>query len=150
MRLIVSFRRLNPDFDQKYAQEYNLGKEGEGNWKIAWEETFELNNPVDVITLIESDEMIVSGVLSNGNELTTTLSNMTYIKCVSDDCITAEIGMSNALVESTSKYYNKKQDKLNFYFYFNDRTDFERIGSRIFMVRENIPNEFIKKVPDKG
>ncbi|SNR14284.1 hypothetical protein [Tenacibaculum jejuense] len=42
MKLTITFKQQNPEFDKEYAKQYRNGKESYGNWKNLWAEVLEI------------------------------------------------------------------------------------------------------------
>mgnify|MGYP006909081545 CR=1 FL=1 len=143
MKLIVTFKQINPDFDQKYADEYNAGKESNNNMKYHWSRGFELSADIEkVITRVGA--FVIDNLLINEEKVEIRLPNMKVLECISNNEVISSFAVSKKLLKKTQKTYNEKYDIMRFYFYINPREDYVQLGDKIYLLESEIPNELLK------
>ena len=137
MKLFVTFKQQNPDFEQKYADQYHASEESEGNQKNNWSETIKYEGEVDKISIIEEKTLKLTG----NNDKTKPdllLHNMMVLDCYIDDKVVSSFAASRELVEKTHKTYNEKYNTTRFYFYLKQRNDFHKLTDGIYVLNEDI------------
>jgi len=144
MKLFVTFKQQNPDFNKKYANEYHSGKESDGNWKDNWSIGFELPDKVEKIAIIEKGDLKVLGKNEDGVEINASIPNMTILECFVNNEVVDKFAVSKDLIKKTHKAYNGKYDTTRFYFYFKPREDYFKISDWLYVLEEDIP-QILKK-----
>ena len=57
MKLKISFKIINSDFDQEYANEYNWGKESVNNMKYNWSVSFQVDSDIDKVEINKNESL---------------------------------------------------------------------------------------------
>lgn len=142
MRLQVTFKQLNPNFDQKYANQYHAGKESIDNMKHNWSRGYKLS--VDIAKVILKDgTCLVDNLLINEEKVELSLPNMKILECVSENEVVSKFAVSKDLLKKTQKTYNEKYKIMRFYFYLNPREDYVQLGNKIYLLESDIPKELL-------
>ena len=79
MKAQISFRFINPDYSQEYADQYNGGKESESNWKYNEQFTRKIENIISV-ELINPGTFHLIGNFANKN-IDIQIPNITIFRC---------------------------------------------------------------------
>lgn len=141
-KLRIVFKQANPDYNQSYANQYFEGKESPGNSKYTLSvihlfevETFELHKNV-VYNFIgaTNDNVNISSIIKNMNILKFTLTNGEK----------GDVVVSKNLIKRILRGGKKNEEKFDYYFYFNERTDYKRIDSLMYLLYEDIPQDVRK------
>lgn len=144
MEAIINFTQPNPDFDIKYANQYEFGRESLSNpknlrgcsWRIKNIDSYKFSEREYLLKLIDKENQKYEYLLPN----------MVILECFSSDNIVGEFVISKALLD---KYYARKAGKYNkiyFYFYQNPRQDYASLDT-IFIADEDIPEELKQTSP---
>ncbi|SDY10216.1 hypothetical protein SAMN05444411_1256 [Lutibacter oricola] len=142
MRLQITIKQQNPNFNKDYADEYNFGKEGDGNWKDNWSRGYELQDEIEKLHIEKNVEYNLVGKLENGKEINVLIPNMTILKTVRNDKTISQVAISTDLVKRTLKTpYNEKYNITRFYFYLKPRQDFFTIDNFTYILEKDIPKE---------
>jgi hypothetical protein len=140
MRLHVTFKQQNPDFDKEYAKQYHFGKESDGNWKYKLEDGYRGNEEVDKIAITEKNSLTLKVKDKENKDIELELKNMTILEGISGSKIIMQFAVSNKLIKNTHKAYNEKYNITRFYFYFNNRKDFVELTNGIYILKEDLPD----------
>lgn len=138
-QLRIVFKQANPEFNQSYADQYFEGKESPGNDKYLFSrttfiqvESYELMKNVDYNFIgITNDDVTINSIIKNMNVLKFTLQNGEK----------GDIVVSKNLIKRILRGGKNNEDKLYYYFYFNERTDYKRIDSLMYLLNEDLPSE---------
>jgi hypothetical protein len=150
MRLQIIFKQPNLDFDQQYANEFQGGKESDGNWKDLWSVTHEFEEEVDDIRVIKEDNFQIDGEILQGQRVSLTLPKMKIIECIRNEKVIYKAAVSNDLVLKPQKSPDRKHNVIRFYYYFNARTDFVKLGSLVYILKKDFPKELLPFVKKKS
>ena len=143
MRLQVTFKQPNPDFDQKYANQYHAGKESNENMKHHWSKGFEVSVNIDEV-ILKDGTFLVDNLLVDEEKVELSLPNMKILECVSKSEVVNKFAVSKDLLKKTQKTYNEKYDIMRFYFYLNPREDYVQLGKNIYLLESDIPKELLE------
>jgi|SRR5690606_28651720 len=143
MRLQVTFKQPNPDFDQKYANQYHAGKESNENMKHNWSKGYELSVDIDKV-ILKDGALLVDNLLVNEEKVELNLPSMKILECVSENEVVSKFAVSKDLLKKTQKTYNEKYDIMRFYFYLNPREDYVQLGENIYLLESDIPKELLE------
>lgn len=134
MKVQISFKEINPEYDQKYANVYHFGKESDGNWKINYLSSFLVIN-TDEVKIADTGDLPC--ILSQENkEQEVILKNMTTFSCYRENQVIAQYSVSTLLIDKTHLIHNKKLDKAYFYFYLKPNGSKGRIAPNIYISQE--------------
>ena len=144
MTFSVSFKVINPDFDQDYADEYHNGEESENNLKHSWERSFKVQGNVTEITLKDLAIFPLTG-RSNDVEFRYDIPDMQVIECRTEDGSKTIFAASNELIQNTHKAQNKKNKLTHYYFYLkkNEREFIDLNG--ILISKGHFPTDLLRK-----
>lgn len=140
MKLYVTFKRQNPDYNKDYAEEYHGGKESENNWKDDWSIGFKLDD-IDKIAIIKGGEISLRGKCRNEEKIDFLVPNMTILECYTENHDVYKYAISKALLKNTHKVFNEKYDTMRFYFYLKPESDYFKIGDNCYVLKDDIPVE---------
>jgi hypothetical protein len=133
MKLQISFKQPNPDFDQQMANTYHWGKESEGNLKFSHDESYRA--VIDRYDLKRKTDFRLVGETNKG-KIDIILKNVAVMKLfIGNDCV-EEIVVSEALIKSFLKNQIVKANRLRVYFYLKPDADFKRYGKLIYVLKE--------------
>lgn len=145
MELFITFKRQNPDYDKQYADEFHFGEESDGNMKDIWETRMKAAEEIEKLEFIESGDLELQVAPPNRNEFSITIPNMSILNCYKDGRIYSQFAVSKTLLSNTHKIHKPKYNKTYFYFYFNSRKDFFKVGNNLYIVEEDLPDDTIDK-----
>lgn len=143
MKLKVTFKEQNPDFNAEYAKEYHFGEESDGNMKDNWGMEFEIEDGVTDYKIIENTEYRFRGFTKNGVEFDHIIPNMTILQYTTTDGKSGDMAVSNNLLKGTHKVYQQKYQISRIYFYFKPQCRFIRSFNTVFIEEDIFPKELL-------
>ena len=108
MKLKISFKIINSDFDQEYANEYNWGKESVNNMKYNWSETIIVNSDIDKVEINESENLHYVDSSDKNKIIDFFLENQTILKCYKDNELFTQYSVSTGLIKKIQEIYQKR------------------------------------------
>ncbi len=146
MKVIVTFKELNPDYDQEYANEYQDGNESESNWKVNWQDEPDPYEDVSEIRVLDNATYKLWGTINEKTDFSYDIPNMTILECIKNDSQVLQFAVSKTLLKRTHKVYNNKYKTMRFYFYFvpNSKQIMKDPVDGVYIFIENIPKELLK------
>ncbi len=146
MKLYITIKQQNPDFDKKYADQYHWGEESENNTKDLWSEEYELSREIDKISITGKSLFHIYGKDQDGKEINIMLENMTVLEGIVGSETITTFAVSKNLIKKTHKAYNNKYDTTRFYFYLKNRDDFQKLTNQIYVLKEDLPEKIINQL----
>ena len=143
MKVQINFKIMNPDFNQDYANEYNLGKESDGNRKYNWAEAYSMEN-IDSVELLENEDYLLKGKLINDEEFEHTFSNVLIYRCHFGDGSKEDFVVSKSILNKTHEAKMGKYNTTRFYFYINLEPASIQLVSNLIIDERDVPEEFVK------
>jgi hypothetical protein len=145
MKLSVTFKQQNPEFNKEYANEYHFGKESDGNRKDIWSRGLTYDEDIEEIKVIERGEFKLVGKNDDGENFEFLIPNMTILQGLAKSEVIIEVAVSKSLIKRTHKVYNEKYKTLRFYFYFKATNDIiNPIDSPIYIDIKDLPKELLE------
>jgi len=141
MKVYISYRTINPDFDQEYADFHNEGKEGESNWKYHWGKKYLLND-VKSVSVVENENFN----LKTENTITgfvkyVGIPEVVICRCVFEDDSIRDFAVSKSILNCT--HQTSRKDKLYFYFYLNEDPPGVQLCSQLVIDEAQMPKELL-------
>ena len=146
MKVFVTFKELNPDYDQEYANEYQDGNESENNWKVKWQTQLKTDEDVSEIRVLDNAIYKLWGTINEKTDFSYDIPNMTILECIKNDNQVIQFAVSKTLLKRTHKVYNNKYKTMRFYFYFipNSRKNWVNPKLGIYIFEGDFPKELQK------
>lgn len=139
MKVKVTFKQLNSEFNKEYADEYHFGEESENNWKTNWESGFKVEENVTEITLKDSTTYALRGSVG-GKEFNYSIPDMKILECLKESGKKEIFAVSNKLVTKTHKAQNERYKGAHYYFYLKDKEEFVDLNG-IIIATQDFPVE---------
>ncbi len=144
MKLNVSFKLINPDFDIENAKVYHNGKETENNHKYLWDETLTVENEIDNYEIIEDGEYSINNAnVENGNN-PIHFKNLVILKCLKNGNVVQKFSVSKDLLEKKQVTPNKKYNITRIYFYLKPSNEIIKITDGFYVLKKDIPKDFLR------
>ena len=145
MKLKISFKIINSDFNQEYANEYNWGKESVNNMKYNWYETIIVNSDIDKIEINKNESLHYVDSSDKNKIIDFFLENQTILKCYKDNELFTQYFISTGLIEKTHEIYQQKTKTKYCYFYLKDNLDIIELKNHNYVLKEDL--KIIKNCP---
>ncbi|MDT8413153.1 MAG: hypothetical protein RQ875_11860 [Vicingaceae bacterium] len=142
MKLEVSYKQINSEFSQQYADNYNDGFESPKNPKYHHEAKYGIDD-VKTISQIKDAKLEISGIDSSNVVQTILIDNVFHLKCELTNGDFEDFLVSNELIEKI--HFTQSKNIARFYFYLKDKEDFILINKTTYIKPENYPFEKINK-----
>jgi len=125
MKLFITVKQQNPDFDKKYADQYHFEKESDDNRKSNWSNGFKVPEDVREFNIVDEAVFRLLGSKENNEVFEAFISGVTIINCLtSDNKLIHVAAISKNLIKKKQVTFNNKYDTVRLYFYLNDKIDF--------------------------
>jgi hypothetical protein len=138
MIIDVSFKVVNSDFDQEYADLYNWGEPGSDNWKYNKIDKYRIEN-VKSFSQNQYSSFKISGINENGEQEIIIINNVFHLCCELDDGNIEDYFVSKELIKSIHLTKESK-GKGRFYFYLYDSIPFCTIYKTSYINLNDLPD----------
>jgi hypothetical protein len=138
MQLKISFKIINSDFDQEYANEYNLGKESVNNMKYNWSVSFQVNSDIDKIEINKNESLHYVDSSDKNKIIEFFLENQTILKCYKDNELFTQYSVSTGLIKKIQEIYQKTTKTKHCYFYLKDNLEIIELKNHIYVLKEDL------------
>ena len=139
MRLDVSYKIVNNEFDKEYAEQYNWGEPGPGNMKYHETWKYRIEN-VKQFSQEGKATLEIIGINESGDKQTFQVDNLFRLSCELNDGSSEDYYVSNALIRNTHATKDKKSNN-RFYFYLDVKNPFVIINDTSYIVSDDLPVE---------
>jgi len=140
MKTQISFRFINPDYSQVYADQYQGGEESESNWKHGEVSTWEEDNVLSV-ELINDGIYQLTGTFNDGNPCNIPITNVAIFRVHSENDTYEDFAVSKSVLNKTHQALNKKYSITRCYFYINSEPKSIKFGENLVLDVNEIPDE---------
>lgn len=140
MKAQISFKIINPEFDQDYADEYNFGKEGGSNWKYNWGAGYELED-VKSIELKNDSVFELRGRIKDGEEINIVIPNVSIFRFHLENGDFEDYAVSKSILNKTHQAKNEKHNITRCYFYLNAEPESVQLGNNLVIDLKQMPEE---------
>ena len=145
MKLHITVKQQNPEFDQQYANQYHFGKESDGNWKYNLNDGYEVRENIKEFTILDEENFKLAGQ-KKIEEFEILIPNMTVINCLTADNRHIQVAaISKSLIKKKQITPNKKYDLTRIYFYLTEQAEFIHPFKIIYIAPTDFPKELLKK-----
>ena len=141
MKVNVTFKELNPDFNQEYADEYHMGEESDGNRKVIWSKTYETDNNIDETKIAENGTVPVK-YNKSGKSFIKNFKGMTILECHSGEAKVVAFAASKNIIDSIIQHKNSNSKKSYFTFYLKPEMIKTELVDGIFINKEDFPEGY--------
>jgi hypothetical protein len=132
MRIDVTFKRENPEYDQSYAEQYNFGQESDGNWRYDFQEAYSIDD-VERFEIRKNTTRVIDRF---------EIPKVKSLICHRKDGTQVEISISKSLLRKTQKTPSpEKYGIVRFYFYIKTGYDIIRHGDLSFFDAVDVPKD---------
>lgn len=103
MKVTINVKLINSKFDQAYADKENEGVETEDNYRILWEDEFEVKGDVTDLKIKNNASYTLAGYHDNDEEFSYEIPDMTLVECHMADGTVNTFAFSKKLIGSTNR-----------------------------------------------
>lgn len=143
MQVQVGFIKINPEYDQQYADEYHFEKESENNSRSNWGSEYGLKN-VKSVSLIDDEHFLLKGQSENGQDFEYLIPDVLIFRCMFEDGAKREFAVSKSILKNTHQARNEKYDVTRFYFYINPEPEWVPLDRNLCVDLKDVPKELLK------
>jgi len=147
MKAQISFRFINPDYSQEYADQYQGGKESESNWKynkaVGWEV-----KDVSSVELMDDAVYHLSGDFKEGGSFDIPISNVKLLRCHKENGDDEDFAVSKSIYNHLHQTESKNHKIIYCYFYINSEPPGQVFDTVALAINE-IPEELIERKNDR-
>jgi hypothetical protein len=145
MKVQVKFKVINGDYDQKFANEYNLGKESDNNRKYEWEVSYGIKN-VTSVELINTSTYKLKGKYKDGEVFEISIPNVTIFRFHLESGSDLDFAVSKSILNKTHQVSNEKYNITRCYFYINSEPERIVLTDNLIINVDELPEELKVKV----
>jgi hypothetical protein len=109
MKVTITVKEVNPDFDHELAEREHEGKESEDNILYTWEDEFVLNGDIRDFKIRNNADYSLAAE-KNGKQLVYKIPALTLVECTDTDDQLITCAFSRSLVKDTKKVIRKNGD----------------------------------------
>jgi hypothetical protein len=107
MKVTITVKEVNPDFDQELADKINDGHESEDNIRYNWEDEFEVKHDVKDFSIRNNEIYTLEG-MEDGEPFSYEIPSMTIIECAGPNGEISRFAASRKLIKDSKKNVDKK------------------------------------------
>lgn len=109
MKVKVTVKEVNPEFDQQLADKYHEGKESEDNIRYNWEDEFDVSADITDFRIRNNAVYMLEGFRGE-EKFSYEIPSMTIVECVAADGSITPFAASRRLIKDTKKTVGKNGD----------------------------------------
>lgn len=145
MKVTITVKEVNPEFDHELAEREHEGKESEDNILYNWEDEFEISGEVKDLK-IRNNVSYDLQVAHDEDVQTYSIPSMMIVDSHLDDGKITSCAFSRSLVKDTKKVISKKGD-VHFYVFLKGGKSIVTPVTGIYIAGKDFPEEL--PVPDE-
>lgn len=139
MKVTITVKEVNPDFDQELADKINDGHESEDNIRYNWEDEFEVKHDVKDFSIRNNEIYTLEGM--NGEEaFSYEIPAMTIIDCIGVNGEVSRFAASRKLIKDSRKNIEKKGD-IHFFLFLKGGHKHVNPMPGIYISQKDFPSE---------
>lgn len=115
MKITVTVKEVNPEFDQGIADNFHGGKESQDNLKYNWEDEFEVKNDCSDLKIRNNAVYQLQGFRGE-EKFSYDIESMTILDCIGADGTVTQFAASRKIIKDTKKNVEKNGD-IHFYMF---------------------------------
>ena len=143
MKFFITITQRNSNFNKKSAEEFNLGKESDGNRKDIFSKGYKITDFIKEYKVIENESFKLKLEKKDGEYFQLNIPNMRILQCLTNKGELIEIAFSNNLIDDLKLAINLKYDTTRFYFYLTDKIEFINPISFVYIDKKEFPQELL-------
>lgn len=139
MKVVITVKEVNPEFDHEHAEREHGGKESEDNILYNWEDEFAISGEVKDFK-IRNNVPYDLVVQQDDDTATYTIEGMMVADAHLDSGSITSCAFSRSIVKDTKKVVNKNGD-IHFYVFLKGGREIVTPVTGIYIDRKNFPAE---------
>ncbi|CAN5401115.1 hypothetical protein BH09BAC5_BH09BAC5_04850 [soil metagenome] len=145
MKVTITVKEVNPDFDQEFADRENDGHESEENIRYNWEDEFEVKDDIKDFGIRNNENYLLEGIKEE-KPFAFEIPAMTIIECVGENGVVTKFAASRKLIKDTKKNIEKNGD-IHFFLFLKGNHGHVTPIPGIYVSAKDFPKEL--PVPDE-
>jgi hypothetical protein len=139
MKVTVTVKEVNPDFDQALADKENDGHESEDNIRYNWEDEFEVKDEVKDFGIKNNEVYKLEGMIGD-KKFAHEIPSMTIVECVGENGVVTQFAASRKLIKETKKVVDKKGD-IRFFIFLKGKHAHVNPVVGVYISEKDFPQE---------
>lgn len=139
MKVTITVKEVNPDFDRELADNEFDGKESENNILYSWEDEFDIQGDVKDLK-IRNNVPFDLQTMDGDEEATYTIDSMMVMDVLLSNGASTSCAFSRSLVKDTKKVTNKNGD-VHFYVFLKGGKKIVSPVTGIYIAQKDFPKE---------
>jgi hypothetical protein len=141
MKVTLTVKEVNPEFDREYAEKQHDGKESEDNILYNWEDEFEVSGDVKEFKVRNNAPYILHVQMEADKEVKTyEIPSMTLVDCILEDGSFTTCAFSRSLVKDTKKVQHKNGN-IHFYVFLKGGKEIVNPITGIYIAAKDFPSD---------
>ena len=145
MKVTITVKEVNPEFDRELADKHHDGKESEDNVLYTWEDEFEISGDVKDFK-IRNNAVYNLTVQAEEESATYPVEGMMLVDSLMSDGTTTTCAFSRSIVKDTKKVISQKGD-IHLYVFLKGGKDIVTPVTGIYIAQKDFPKDL--PVPDE-
>ncbi len=138
MKVTISFKEVNSEFDVEYAERSHDGQESEDNIKYNWEDELEVAGDVTDFMIRNNTTYTLAGEM-DGDSFSYDIDGMTICDCTTADGTVSRFAVSRKLIKETKKA-TQKNGNVHFFFFLKDKHPHVNPMPGIYISKKDFPS----------
>lgn len=139
MKVTITVKEVNPDFDQELADKTNDGHESEDNIRYNWEDEFEVKHDVKDFSIRNNEIYTLEG-MAGDEPFSYEIPSMTIIECSGANGEVSRFAASRKLIKDSKKNVDKKGD-VHFFLFLKGGHKHVNPMPGIYISQKDFPSE---------
>jgi hypothetical protein len=139
MKVTITVKEVNPDFDQELADKENDGHESKHNIRYNWEDEFEVTEDIKDFAIRNNEIYTLEG-LQDDEPFSYEIPSMTIIECLGTNGSVTRFAASRKLIKDTKKNVDKKGD-IHFFMFLKGGHDHVNPMTGVYISAKDFPKE---------
>jgi hypothetical protein len=139
MKVTITVKEVNPDFDQELADKLNDGHETEDNIRYNWEDEFEVKDDIKDFGIRNNEVYVLEG-LKDDKKFSYEIPGMTIVECAGENGVVTQFAASRKLIKDTKKNVAKNGD-IHFFMFLKGKHDKVNPIAGIYISKKDFPKE---------
>lgn len=142
MKLTITIKEVNSEFDYEYAEKSHNGRESSDNIKYNWEDQLELINDITDLKIRNRAVYILRGE-RDGQPFEYEIPDMTILDCTGADGSLTQFAFSRRILKDTKKSVTKEGD-VQFFVFLKDSAEQVNPVEGIYIHADDFPIDLPK------
>jgi len=143
MKVTITIKLVNSQFNQDIAMAINDGEESEDNIKYLWEDEFEVKGEITSFKIKNNTTYQLEGYLPDDSKFSYTIPDVTIVECIDVSGNISQFPISKRLIKSTDKTEDAKTKDVLFSILLTDKYEHENPMDGAYILKSDFPKDLV-------